>query len=150
VVTSIEFVSPTNKRAGAGRRLYLRKQEEALGGEVNLVEVDLLLRRGRPVTLAESHLPVRRRATYHASVWRAAKPFQVEYYAAPLRERLPRIPIPLRPGDADVSLDLQYLIDLSFRRGMYDDINYARPLTPALNEGDAAWATQTLKGKGLL
>jgi hypothetical protein len=149
VVTSVEFVSPSNKAAGAGRRLYLRKQEEAQGSDVNLVEVDLL-RAGRPVTIAEPHVARQRRATYHASVWRAHKPFQVEYYPVPLRQPLPRIPIPLRTAEADVALDLQHLINLCYRRGRYDDINYAEPVTPTLNEGDAAWANQMLKDKSLL
>src|SRR5205807_4228958 len=74
VVTTIEFVSRSNKRAGPGRKDYLRKRSETIRAGANVVEVDLL-RGGRPVTLASPDLiPPKYRAAYHASVYRAAKP----------------------------------------------------------------------------
>src|SRR5687767_12395385 len=43
VITVIEVLSPANKAAGSeGRKLYLRKQQELLKSETNLVEIDLL------------------------------------------------------------------------------------------------------------
>jgi hypothetical protein len=43
LVTAIEVLSPTNKAQGEhGRDLYIRKQQEILGGKVHLVEIDLL------------------------------------------------------------------------------------------------------------
>ncbi len=53
VVTTIEVLSPTNKRPGEGQRLYLQKQADMKQAGVNIVEIDLLRRRrasarGRP------------------------------------------------------------------------------------------------------
>ena len=69
---------------------------------------------------------------------------------APLRERLPRIAIPLRPGDRDVALDLQQVVDDAYERGRYDRTDYRRPLKPPLSPEDAAWASELLAKAGRL
>jgi hypothetical protein len=144
VVTLIEFVSRSNKSPGPGRELYEQKQAEARDAGVNLVEVDLL-RGGKPVTLATPGLiPSDRRAPYHVSVWRATRRGQLEYYGAPLRRALPRVSVPLRAGDADVGLDLQVLVNLAYRRGRYDDIDYTLPPEPPFEGDDAAWVQSLL------
>ena len=128
VVTTIEFVSRSNKRAGVGRRDYLRKRKEASRAKVNVVEIDLL-RGGRPVTLARPEIIGQELITaYHACVRRSGKHGQLEYYPAHLRSRLPTIKIPLRRTDQEVKLDLQWLVDEAYRRGRYDDIDYREPL----------------------
>lgn len=144
VITIIEFVSRSNKAFGPGRQLYEQKQSDARQSGANLVEVDLL-RGGQPVTLAFPELvPPGKWATYHAAVWRAVRPLMLEYYPIGLRHRLPRIRIPLRAADPDVSLDLQELVNLSYRRGRYDDIDYTRPPEPPLQGDDAQWANALL------
>ena len=144
VVTVIEFLSPSNKTHGPGRDLYVRKQSETRQAGVNLVEIDLL-RGGHPVTLTPpDRVPPDRRAPYHASVFRGSRPARREYYAFPLRDRLPTIRVPLRPTDADAPLDLQALVDLCHRRGRYDDIDYGQPLKPPLSREDAEWAEGVL------
>ena len=146
VVTTIEFVSRSNKRPGRGRDEYLRKREETRSAGVNLVEIDLL-RAGQPVTMVPpSAVPPTHQTPYHACVWRASKPGMCLYYALPLHLPLPRLPVPLRLDDADVSLDLQELVDQSYVRGRYDDIDYRRPPDPPLSAEDAAWAQTVLKG----
>jgi hypothetical protein len=142
VVTMIEFISTTNKRSGPGRKLYLQKQHEAMHAGVHLVEVDLN-RFGEPVSIATSDLvPPTRRALYHVRIWRGDDPQRVAYYPMSLRERLPVIPIPLRPTDSEVLLDLQSLIDLVYSRGRYDDIDYSRPVDPPLDPSDATWVEE--------
>ena len=42
VVTVIEILSPTNKRPGKGRDLYLEKRQDVLASRTHLVEIDLL------------------------------------------------------------------------------------------------------------
>src|ERR671931_1314680 len=42
LITLIEIVSPSNKRAGVDRRAYLRQQREVLESDASLVEIDLL------------------------------------------------------------------------------------------------------------
>ena len=73
----------------------------------------------------------------------------MEAYRVPLREPLPTINIPLRENDADVRLNLQALIELTYENAGYDDINYARPPLPRLEGDDARWAEELLRERGL-
>lgn len=148
VVTRIEFISRANKAPGRGRELYLQKQKEATDAGANIVEIDLL-REGEPVSqVPQYRIPERYRTSYHVSVRRVSKPQQFEYYRAPLRERLPTIANPLRPSDTELPLDLQSLINLAYQRGRYDDIDYAQPPDPPLQDDAAQWARQTLQATG--
>jgi hypothetical protein len=62
---------------------------------------------------------------------------------------LTNIPIPLRPSDRDVVLQIQPLIDDCYRDGRYQRINYRLEPVPRLGEGDARWTDQLLREKGL-
>jgi hypothetical protein len=150
VITAIEILSPTNKDTRAGRRGYLEKQEEYLLGGVNLVEIDLI-RSGEYVLAApENGLPDGYEEPYLICIRRAEQPHRIELYHAPLREPLPNIPIPLRPRDEDVILQLQPLIDACYADGRYSRTDYRRPLpSPALSAADAAWADGLLREAGL-
>jgi hypothetical protein len=143
VVTVIEVVSPTNKYAGPGRVSYVEKQGEVLGGPVHLVEIDLL--RGGPHVLAVPERTARAEADYDylVSVNRAVERRDLfELYPRRLRERLPRVRVPLAGDDPDVPLDLQALIAQVYEAGGYADrIDYDRPCVPALPVADLAWAT---------
>ena len=55
------------------------------------------------------------------------------------------IGVPLRPGDADVPVALQPLIDQCYRRGRYDDLNYDADLDPPLSPDLAAWVKEVLR-----
>ena len=68
----------------------------------------------------------------------------MEYYPLPLRERLPRLAIPLRATDPDVILDLQQPIDRAYAMGRYGmRLDYAAlPPGPPLPPEDAAWAAE--------
>jgi hypothetical protein len=152
VVTVIEFLSPSNKTAGAGQDLYLRKQREVLDAKASLVESDLTREGRRVMAVPPERIPPSYRTTYQACVCRGWKPLRAEVYRAALSARLPVIRIPLRETDADVPLDLQLLVDQCYRNGRYDDINYKAdpvpPLSP-LSPPDAAWADPWLRSKGL-
>lgn len=149
VVTIIEFLGLTNKAPGDGRRLYRRKQREALSGGANLVEIDLL-RSGRwTMSAPRGMLPPAYRADGRVCVRRAARPDVAEMYLAPLRERLPGIRVPLRPTDPDAPLDLQALLDQAYRNGRYDTLDYKAEPDPPLTGEDAAWANEVLKAGGL-
>jgi hypothetical protein len=149
VITVIEVLSPANKESGEGRRQYRRKQRELQRGRVSLVEVDLL-RAGRWTVLAgRDRLPKRLHKPYRISVFRSWRPLSLEFYHAPLRERLPAIRVPLRRGDPDVALDLQALIDRSYQFGRYERTNYSEAPKPPLSGDDDAWADALLREKGL-
>ena len=149
VVTVIEFVSPTNKLPGDGRRQYKQKQEECYGARVNLVEIDLT-RTGEREMLCHRWATARQYDdVYQISCWRAAWASQVELYPVPLRQRLPAFGVPLRPEDPDAVLELQAVFEECYADARYDrTIDYRRPPEPPLDGADAAWADELLKGAG--
>ena len=107
VITSIEVLSPANKHAGEGQRLFLQKRDDMTRAGVNTVEIDLLRGGDRILMIRREQIPPSHRTDYQICVWRAAQPGSVLVYKAPLRERLPVISIPLRPADPDALLNLQ-------------------------------------------
>jgi len=149
IVTSLEFLSPTNKSDTAGRAAYQKKQAELRQAGVNLVEIDLL-REGPYVLTAPAHvLPLPYLAPYRICVVRARRPDQAEVYHVGLRERLPVFRIPLRESDSDVRLDVQELIDKAYEDGGYDtEIDYRVDPLPPLQGDDAVWADALLREKG--
>jgi Protein of unknown function (DUF4058) len=151
VVTIIEVLSPTNK-IGIGRREYQRKQQEIVQSDTNLVEIDLL-RAGSHVVavpLANITSPRRRRTPYLICVRRVTMRTKAEVHLIPLSAKLPTVLIPLRPGDADVPLDLQALIEQCYRKGRYEgDLNYRLDPDPPFTGPDAEWAVELLRSKGL-
>jgi hypothetical protein len=149
VVTVIEILSPSNKLAGPGRDLYLKKQEELRAGGVSLVEINLNRTGKHVLTVPFDRIPDGHRKPYAACVRRGWNPLEIEYYPIPLRERLPAIAIPLRRDDPDVPLDLQALLDQCYEAAGYDDIDYGEEPDPPLTPDDARWADALLRERGL-
>jgi hypothetical protein len=148
VVTAIEVLSPSNKLPGTARTAYLSKQRDFLRVGVNLVEIDLVREGDWVFSVDEALLPARKRTPYMACVFRATRLAERAVYLISLRERLPRIAIPLRPRDRDVALDLQQVIDEAYETGRYDRTNYQRPLDPPLPPADADWVREVLRKAG--
>jgi hypothetical protein len=148
VVTVIEVVSPTNKFPGPGRSSYLAKQRDVRASTAHLVEIDLL-RAGQHV-LAAPEWVARGRGPYDylVSVNRSTPPRdKFDLYAKTVRQRLPRVHIPLADGDPDVTVDLQAAIEQTYEAGSYRDrINYAAPCVPPLPAEDQAWAAARMAG----
>jgi len=149
IVSVIEVLSPTNKLPGEGSEQYRRKQRELADAHVSLVEIDLLRSGNHVLVVPLSRLDPKSWTPYMICVRRGWKPTVVEVYRAPLQTRLPIIRVPLRETDKDVTLDVQALIDQCYRNGRYDDIDYRRPPIPPLDPGDAQWADEMLRQKGL-
>jgi len=149
VITAIEFSSPTNKESGHGLDSYRVKQRADLTGGVNLVEIDLLRGGAFALAMSPSDVPKKKRAPYHACVFRDTRRIYRELFQMPLRERLPALPIPLRPADREITLDLQPLIDLCSERGGYGPSEYAVELDPPLSAEDALWAAERLREAGV-
>jgi hypothetical protein len=60
-----------------------------------------------------------------------------------LRERLPRLKVPLAEGDSDVSLDLQAALEQVYLEGRYGRrIRYDQPCEPLLSADDQLWANE--------
>ncbi len=135
LITSIEILSPTNKKGKAWNE-YQLKRIQVLQAQAHLLEIDLLRRGRRPVQIAAMpHAP------YYAFLTRAQKRTQVDVWAIRLRESLPTIPVPLRAPDADVPLELQAIFNSIYDRARYDlSIDYRKPPEHPLNDDDAEWA----------
>ncbi len=147
VVTVIEVLSPSNKYAGKGRKLYEEKQRDLDAAEINMVEIDLLRAGPHVLLLPLAQYPPDYRTPYKVCVHRAGSA-KVGIYRVPLREPLPAIRIPLRKTDPDVRLDLQALIAQAYRNGRYDDSDYTVPPVPPLDGDDAKWADALLRAAG--
>jgi hypothetical protein len=147
VVTVIEVLSPSNKTAGSeGQQLYITKQQEILQSSTHLIEIDML--RHGDHTVAAPHQSLRQRGAwdYLVCLHRGGQRGRYEVWACSLRQRLPRIRVPLTNGDADVALDLQAVFDRCYDEGAYArrlDYRHA-PLIP-LSENDQAWALAVLR-----
>jgi hypothetical protein len=141
IVTLIELLSPTNKRAASeGREQYLDKREEILHSRTNLVELDLL--RGGQRLPMQSELP---QGDYYALVRRGWRRRRAAVYAWTLRQKMPPIPIPLQKDEPEPTLDLQAALDLSYDRAAYQDsLDYSQALQPTARPEDADWIKQLL------
>lgn len=148
LVTAIEFLSPWNKTPGDGLADYRAKQRTYLSARVNLVEIDLVRRGEFALAVSRSNVP-RPFPPYMACVFRGAQPKERQIFPIGLRDPLPRLPVPLRPTDREVALDLQPLLDLCVINGAYGPADYARPADPPLSDEDAAWAATILRAAGM-
>lgn len=153
LVTTIEVLSLTSKMTGAvGRIVYLKQQGKMLSSRVNLVEIDLL-RGGHHSTAVRYQDAVAAAGPfdYHVCVHRIDDPHRLHITPILLKQRLPEIHIPLRPGDADVKIDLQAVFDRCYDTGPYRrGLPYRHTPEPSLSPEQGAWAEAILRDKGLL
>jgi Protein of unknown function (DUF4058) len=62
-------------------------------------------------------------------------------YSRGLRQRLPRVRIPLAGDDPDAPLDVQAVLARTYEAGCYRDrLRYDAPCVPPLAPDDQAWA----------
>lgn len=142
LVTTIEVLSPSNKRANSpGWDLYLRKRQALMLGGVHLIEIDLL-RGGQRLPMLDPW-PA---SPYTLMVARANEPDACLVWEGHFRTPIPPVPVPLAKPDADLRLDLQPLIESVYEESRYaQSIDYSRPLSPVLDAEEAAWLAQRLK-----
>jgi len=150
LITSIELLSPCNKRQQAGLSRYQHKRRMLLRSSVHLVEIDLLrsgIRPGpevqEPALDTDYILLVNRSqdgATRTSEIWPVA-----------LQEALPILPVPLLAPDPDVPLDLRAALEHIYERARYARrIDYRQPVPPpALRPAMATWLQETLPGTGI-
>ena len=79
---------------------------------------------------------------YSVLVSRAERRRAAGFWPIRLRERLPIIPIPLRPPDGDVPVDLQEVLHRTYDGPGYEHFIYSGEPEPSLSADDAAWARQ--------
>jgi hypothetical protein len=134
LVTVLELLSPSNKRSGPDREQYLAKRGQILSSPAHLVEIDLL-RGGEPMPSED-----RPTCTYSVLVSRAEERPLAGFWPLGLRERLPAIPIPVRPPHPDATLDLQELLHRVYEEAGYEYYIYQGAPQPPLATEDAVWA----------
>ena len=145
LVALIEVVSPSNKAAGPGRVSYRAKQQETIARDCHLVEIDLL-RHGRHVLcVPEWRIEFLRPFDTLSCVNRWPTRNRYELYPRSLRERLPRLKVPLADDDPDAVLDLQAALEQVYVEGRYGRrIRYDQPCEPPLSAEDQNWATERI------
>lgn len=135
VVTVVELLNPANKRrSGADRSRYLAKRAGVLASGANLVEIDLL--RGGASMPDEG----RPDCVYSVLVSRPDERPDAGFWPIGLADRLPTIPIPLRPPRPDAALDLQALLHRVYDEASYEYDIYDGPPQPPLGASEAEWA----------
>ena len=141
VVTVVELLSPSNKiRGSEGRASFLQKRREVLASPANWVEIDLLRDGLRTAHLREVAL-----TEYQVYLSRATAPRADFAWPISLYDRLPVIALPLRPGEADVPIDLQRALEETIDRGSYDaDFRYYEQPPVPLNSEQLAWARKLI------
>ncbi|MEH2378386.1 MAG: DUF4058 family protein [Nostoc sp.] len=145
LVTTIEILSPTNKRPGKGRQTYQEKREQVLASRSNLVEIDLL-RKGEPMPMMGNDI----QSHYRILVCRGDRRPYADLYAFNLLDIIPRFPLPLRSGDTEPVIDLQTLLNEVYDIYGYDlVVDYSQQPVSALLEADTAWVDALLREKGL-
>jgi hypothetical protein len=144
LITSVEVLSPSNKRRGTkGWELYLRKRQALLRGAANLVEIDLL-RGGDRMPMLDPLPP----SPYYVLIARREKAPYCRVGRASFDRPLPTVPVPLAKPDADILVALQPKVDAVYARSRYDDdVDYSQPLEPPLTPEQVAWLAGRLRGE---
>ncbi|MEL7051788.1 MAG: DUF4058 family protein [Cyanobacteria bacterium J06588_5] len=142
VITTVEVLSPTNKR-GDGRKKYLEKREKILKTQTNLIEIDLLIQ-GEPLPLSESAVD----SHYRILVSRAAQRPVADLYAFNLPESIPAFPLPLTKEDLEPAIALQPLLGEVYQKSGYDYfIDYQQDIALPLSAQEMDWIDAILKEK---
>ncbi|BAZ32641.1 hypothetical protein NIES4074_51470 [Cylindrospermum sp. NIES-4074] len=145
LITTIEILSPTNKRQGKGRQIYEKKREQVLASLSNLVEIDLL-RKGEFMPMTGENI----QSHYRLLVCRSNRHPIADLYAFNLQDVIPAFPLPLRSGDSEPVINLQVLLNQVYNIYDYDlVVDYSQEAVPALSAADAVWADALLREKGL-
>ncbi|MBE9215566.1 DUF4058 family protein [Plectonema cf. radiosum LEGE 06105] len=145
VVTTLEVLSPTNKRTGKGRDAYEEKRKEVLSTPTHLVEIDLL-RAGKPMQIL-SEIP---QTDYRILVARGNRRPLAEVFGFNLQQEIPCFLLPLKSGDNEPLIDLQSLLAQIYEQAGFDlAIDYSIESVPPLQSEDKIWADALLKEKGL-
>jgi hypothetical protein len=148
LVAVIELLSPTNKTPNAvGRAQYLEKQQQLLQSTAHLMEIDLLHYGEHTVFLPRGAILADGDWDYlvvlHKAGWGGARG---DVWRVCLEQRLPRVAVPLLPGDGAVVLDLQEALERVYAEGRFDrKVDYTQPPPVPLSEEKLAWVQQIVQ-----
>jgi len=137
LVAVLELLSPSNKEE-PDRSTYLARRNTLLHHDVHLVELDLLLK-GQRIPLGDAY-PA---GQYFALVADATRRPNCDIYAWTMRQLLPQIPIPLRPPDPAVWIDLAAVFAITYERGRYArSLDYTQPPPLSLRGDELTWTLE--------
>jgi hypothetical protein len=141
LITSLEILSPGNKLPGRGRLVYERKRHMVLDSRTHLVELDLL-RGGQPMAMSGNGHGWH----YRILISREECRPKADLYPFTVRQPIPDFPLPLKPGDAELTVPLNAILHELYDRAGYDlRIDYRREAEPPLEGDDVAWADALLR-----
>jgi hypothetical protein len=148
LITLIEILSPSNKCPGPDRESYERGQRKVLGSDASLIELDLLRSGERAIpdlslgALLSQLEPQPHYAVILSRAWqRENGMLRYQVFPCGVREWLPCIPVPLRQGEEEVLLDLQFVFNRAYDSGPYRRaVDYSVPTSPPLSDFDTTWA----------
>ncbi|GJD23552.1 hypothetical protein RIVM261_085080 [Rivularia sp. IAM M-261] len=145
VVTTIEIISPKNKKAGEGRKAYENKRKKVLASLSHLVEIDLL-RSGKSMSiLGEVAI-----SDYYIVVSRSDIRPKAKLYTFSVQQPIPSFQLPLQSEDIEPILDIQSLLNSIYNRARYNlRIDYNLEPVPPLKADNAAWCDMVLREQGL-
>jgi hypothetical protein len=134
LVTCVEILSPVNKREPNLTR-YRHKRQRLYEAGVHVLEFNLLRRGTRPII--HPRLP----STHYLVALTRAQVGTTALWPLTVRDKLPFVPVPLQPPDADVVLDLPDALSAIYDEAAYDlSIDYQQlPPPPDFSESDQAW-----------
>lgn len=148
LVTTLEVLSPGNKTPGEqSRGMYVKKQRELLGADVNLLEIDLLRRGVHTTAVPKADLQARYgHFDYHICTHWFDRRMEFDVFPFELPEPLPVLRVPLLPGDAPIDVELQAVFDRCYDTGAYRrEVDYKQnPPPPALSPERLAWVKSVL------
>jgi len=133
-MTVIELIRWDVKQFGPLRDGYCKQREKWVADGLNVVEIDLI--RGGP-SLMEFDAPF---SEYLVAV-RRSRQSRIDVFPTRLRDRLPRVRVPLQ-APQDIVLDVQQVIRDVYDAAGYEHYTYNGQPDPPLNPDDANWAAQ--------
>jgi hypothetical protein len=150
IVTVIEILSPANKNSGSpGYQSYVRKQEQVIESNTNLLEIDLLRQGSHVLAVPRQELAPYGSYDYLVCLHRAEERYRYEFWLNRVREPLPVVRVPLTGGVPYVLLDLQEAFHQAYEAGPYARrVDYTANPVPPLNREDTLWADALLREKG--
>lgn len=120
VVTLIEILSPSNKRPGWDGQQYRQKRNEVFGSTTSIVAIDVVRDGDRSwlgtevVQRLRAFEPPPEYVVLVQRSWKRSPRLMFDLFPVPLAERLPVIGVPLREGEPDAALDLQFAVQEAY------------------------------------
>ncbi|MEM7126436.1 MAG: DUF4058 family protein [Chloroflexota bacterium] len=143
LVTSIEILSPVNKRE-PGLSQYRTKQRRLRQAGVHLLEIDLLRRGTRPIERSLMG-PDGLEAHYLITLLRS-EATEVEAWPTTIQQPLPTVAVPLRSPDDDILLPLNEVLSTIYQEAAYGlTIDYdQKPPPPTFEPTATSWMQNLL------